>query len=75
MKFKSGDEVFIKAEITDVSGYECSERPYFVAPDIYSVNWVSEEKIFPADKTYEQGLADAWELAKKLYCEHNDSER
>ena len=66
MKFKSGDEVFIKAEITDVSGYECSERPYFVAPDIYSVNWVSEDKIFPMDKTYADGLKDAWELAKKI---------
>lgn len=73
MKFKSGDEVFIKAEITDVSGYECSERPYFVAPDIYSVNWVSEDKIIPMDKTYEMGLTDAWELLKKIYdmnCEN-----
>lgn len=67
MKFKAGDEVFIKAEITDVSGYECSERPYFVAPDIYSVNWVSEDKIILMDKTYEVGLADAWELARKVY--------
>ena len=66
MKFKAGDEVFIKAEITDVSGYECSERPYFVAPDIYSVNWVSEDKIILMDKTYEDGLKDAWELAKKI---------
>lgn len=66
MKYKAGDEVFIKAEITDVSGYECSERPYFVAPDIYSVNWVSEDKIIPMDKTYSDGLTDAWELAKKI---------
>ena len=64
--YKVGDEVFIKAEITDVSGYECSERPYFVAPDIYSVNWVSEDKIIPMDKTYVDGLKDAWELAKKI---------
>lgn len=68
MKYKPGDEVFIKAEITDVSGYECSERPYFVAPDIHSVNWVSEDKIIPMDKTYEQGLSDAWELARRLYA-------
>ena len=63
--FKVGDEVLIKAEITDVS--DCSERPYFVAPDIYSVNWVSEDKIIPMDKTYEQGLADSWNLLKKVY--------
>lgn len=67
MGYKVGDEVLIKAEITDVSGYECSERPYFVAPDIYSVNWVSEDKIIPMDKTYVDGLRDAWELAKKIY--------
>lgn len=66
MKYKPGDEVLIKAEVTDVSGYECSERPYFVAPDIYSVNWVSEDKIIPMDKTYSAGLNDAWELAKKI---------
>ena len=66
MKYKPGDEVFIKAEITDVS--DCSERPYFVAPDCRSINWVSEDKIIPMDKTYEMGLTDAWELAKKVVC-------
>lgn len=65
MKFKPGDEVFIRAEVTDIC--PSSERPYFVAPDKYSVNWVSEDKIIPADKTYADGLKDAWELAKKIY--------
>lgn len=64
MKFKPGDEVFIRAEVTDIS--PGSERPYFVAPDKYSVNWVSEDKIIPADKTYADGLNDAWELVRKL---------
>lgn len=64
MKYKAGDEVLIKAEITDISLN--SERPYFVAPDVYSMNWVSEEKIIPADKTYSDGLKDAWEMAKKI---------
>lgn len=64
--YKVGDEVFIKAEITDVHR-EC-DKPYFVHPNLDSLNWVSEEKIFPADKTYEQGLADAWELARRLYA-------
>lgn len=66
MKYKPGDEVLIKAEIANTC--PSSERPYFVAPDKYSVNWVSEEKVFPADKTYEQGLSDAWELARRLYA-------
>ena len=63
--FKAGDEVLIKAEITDV--VSCGTRPYFVKPDSYSINWVSEDKIIPMDKTYEVGLADAWELARKVY--------
>jgi hypothetical protein len=64
MKYKPGDEVFVKAEITDIS--DCEERPYFVAPDCHSIYWVSEDKIIPMDKTYADGLTDAWGLAKKL---------
>ena len=64
MKYKAGDEVLIKAEIAGVS--DCSERPYFVAPDCRSINWVSEDKIIPMGKTYSDGLSDAWELAKKI---------
>lgn len=63
--YKPGDEVLIKAEITDVA--RGSTRPYFVAPDKYSVNWVSEDKIIPMDKTYVDGLSDAWNLLKKIY--------
>jgi hypothetical protein len=63
--YKAGDEVLIKAEITDV--VMVGTRPYFVKPDSYSINWVSEDKIIPMDKTYTKGLADAWELAKRLF--------
>ena len=62
--YKVGDEVLIKADITCV--HEGTDKPYFVEPDIYSKDWVSEEKIIPADKTYTDGLNDAWELAKKI---------
>ena len=62
--FKVGEEVLVKGEIADI--HEGLEKPYFVAPNPYSIGWVSEEKIIPADKTYEMGLTDAWELAKKL---------
>jgi len=64
MKFKAGDEVFIKAEITDL--HEGIEKPYFVQADSQYINWVSEDKIIPMEKTYEMGLTDAWELAKKI---------
>ena len=37
-------------------------------PDCRSINWVSEDKIIPADKTYSDGLTDAWELARKVYA-------
>lgn len=70
--FKVGDEVFIKAEITDV--HEGTDKPYFVMPNFDSVDWVSEEKVFPADKTYTQGLEDAWTLAKKLFVEYKESD-
>lgn len=63
--YKAGDEVLIRAEITDIS--DCEERPYFVAPDCHSIYWVSEDKIIPMGKTYADGLRDAWDLAKKIY--------
>ena len=63
--FKVGDEVFIKAEITDV--HPGSERPYFVHPNLDSVNWVSKNTLYRSDGNYEQGLADSWNLLKKVY--------
>ena len=68
--YKAGDEVLIKAEITDV--VMGGTRPYFVKPDSYSINWVSEDKIIPMGKTYAQGLEDAWELAKKIISDEDD---
>lgn len=64
--YKVGDEVFIKAEITDV--HPESERPYFVQPCYDSVNWVSKNKLYRCDGNYEQGLADAWDLVRKVYA-------
>lgn len=66
MKYKPGDEVLVKAEVTDV--HEGTDKPYFVMPNFNSVDWVSEEKIIPMDKTYADGLSDAWELARRLYA-------
>ena len=62
--FKVGDEVLIKGEITDV--HEGTDNPYFVAYKHGYINWVSEDKIIQMNKTYEMGLNDAWELAKKI---------
>ena len=65
--YKDGEEVLIKAKVLRVSpsifGYECeigrgSNR---------RVLGITEEIVLPG-KTYEQGLSDAWELAKKVYA-------
>ena len=64
--YKVGDEVWVKVEITDVS--DTDTYPYKIVcceAEFADSNWVKEDTI--ADKTYEQGLADAWELAKKIY--------
>ena len=62
--YKAGDEVLVKGAITDL--HEGTDHPYFVAVNYDSVHWVSEDKIIPMDKTYADGLKDAWELADKL---------
>ena len=69
--YKVGDEVLVKGAITDL--HEGTDHPYFVAVNYDSVHWVSEDKIIPADKTYADGLTDAWELAKKI-CTLKNSE-
>ena len=68
--YKVGDEVLIRGEITDV--HEGTDNPYFVAHKHGYINWVSEDKIIPMGKTYEMGLFDAWELAKKILYGNNE---
>jgi len=62
--FKVGDEVLIKGKVGDVD-IERDGFPYWVFAPHGMGYWLSEEDI--TDKTYEKGLADAWELAKKIY--------
>lgn len=61
--FKVGDEVQIKGKVVAVD-IERSGFPYWVSAPHGMGYWLSEADI--NDKTYEKGLADAWELAKKL---------
>lgn len=63
MKYKLGQGIFIKAEISNIDNIS---KEYFVTLNPNSINWVSEDKIIPMDKTYSDGLNDAWELAKKI---------
>lgn len=64
--FKVGDEVFVKAKIKRVDETD-TVRPYLVYIDAVLNNaWITAD-VLEETKTYEQGLADAWELAKKIY--------
>lgn len=67
--YKVGDEVLVKAKITNIGGI--STTYYDVKFGCSDTAWVSEKEVV-ADKTYEQGLADAWELAKKICLEVTD---
>jgi hypothetical protein len=65
--FKVGDEVFVKGKITGTqsgSKYKFDVRLCEAKHLFYS-----EKEMIPVSKNYEQGLADAWELAKKIGAE------
>ena len=66
MQYKVGDEVLIKGRILVVDHTD-RDYPYEVRIDEKSIEnlWISEDMIAES-KTYAQGLADAWELAKKI---------
>lgn len=63
--YKVGDEVFVKGEIVEV----IKDVPYPIKVEVCCTTvplLFTEEELFTVRKTYEQGLADAWELAKKI---------
>lgn len=66
MKYNIGDEVLVKGSIVKIECEEYDACPVAVGFDKGRSEWYAEEELIPADKTYSQGLADAWELAKKL---------
>jgi hypothetical protein len=59
--FKVGDEVSVKGEITKVG-----ESGVVVKAHYFGEAYFDRSNMDLIGKTYEQGLADAWELAKKL---------
>lgn len=60
--FKVGDEVSVKGEITKVC-----ESGVVVKAHYFGEAYNDKSNMDLIGKTYEQGLADAWELAKKIY--------
>lgn len=61
MKYKVGDEVLMKAEITKVY-----DNGVVIKVGGLGEAFFANENI-DVNKTYEMGLSDAWELAKKIY--------
>lgn len=76
MKYKVGDTVLVQATIIDIDDEEpIEEWPIRVRfCDGVELRY-NEEDLFELpkpDKTYEQGLQDAWELAKKIAMEKSN---
>lgn len=64
-KYKVGDKVLVEGVLKRID--ENCDYPYQVRiADVHKI-YFSEDELKDASKTYEDGLNDAWELAKKLY--------
>ena len=64
-KFKVGDKVLIEGRISRVDNTKGITCPYRIdtADDFM---WCNENYLIDVSKTYEDGLNDAWELARKI---------
>lgn len=65
MGYKVGDEVFIKCKIKKIDRKKLLQLQVEFN-DGYT-EWFDEDNLIKNQNTYEQGLNDAWELAKKIY--------
>lgn len=65
MGFKIGDEVVIEGKVIGTDG-NLSKYPITVEFKDKNYAVFNENCLILADKTYEQGLKDAWELVKKM---------
>ena len=69
--YKVGDEITISARVVEVDSEYGEYRVTFKnkSAGLFTEEFIAEN----ADKTYEQGLADAWELVEKIYDMKCDS--
>ena len=66
MKYKVGDVVFLKGEVTNTDEGSTLEVEVKLDGEHFSA-WYEGEKVFPfSQKGYEDGLNDAWELARNI---------
>lgn len=66
MGVKVGDKVLVKAEVIEVGKTNTKQLVKVELVDGFTY-WHKEDTLVPADKTYEQGLGDAWKLVKRAY--------
>ena len=78
MRFEEGDNVYFKGIVTEIDHYD-EKLPYKVITSTddsrLTERWYSAECLIPAvniEKAYEQGLNDAWELARKITSDPED---
>lgn len=67
MRFNIGDIVRVKGSVGIVDFIDLENEPRYRVSINGQEWWFSEDIMEPyAEKTYEQGLADAWELARRV---------
>lgn len=67
MRYKVNDEVLIKARIKDMSYVDMMYVCELVTNPDVCIRFKSPTECIVADKTYADGLNDAWKLADKVY--------
>ena len=66
--FNLGDKVFLECEVTDIDRSDNTYRLAFedFADEESTIGWVDKEVLHPLNESYNRGLNDAWELARKI---------
>lgn len=67
-KIKLDDKVYLECKVTDIDIPNNNYRLAFVdyEGEYSTVGWVDKEVLHPVNESYNQGLNDAWELARKI---------
>lgn len=72
--FKLGDKVYLECEVTDIDRSDNTYRLAFedFTDEELTIGWVDKEVLHPVNESYNRGLNDAWELAKKIVINSDD---
>lgn len=66
--FNVGDKVYLECKVTDIDRSDNTYRLAFedFTDEESTIGWVDKEVLHPVNESYNRGLNDAWELAKKI---------